>query len=431
MHRSTSIFGICFNVFLACCAVETAVAQKPLADGVLKVIPVVINPRDSFTLPMTLPDLDAPSYDPVYLSKKDTLERLGQRNVFFHDVWEYEFSFVGGLRQAVLNVPNLKSNSTTAKNIWYIIYRIRDRGNTITFEQTRQSPKLDYALETQKRDEPIAAEKKFFLPQFFLEGYVIADAKDATYQPVKYHDKIIPMALHQIQRMHDPSLTLLDPIQMSKTKIPLASSDAEGGVWGVAMFEDVDPRIDFVNLKVEGLSNAFRIGPKQGQPNLRKVLQLNFSRPGGIVDEHKDRIDFGIPLVDDPQKQVLIAERYELPGPTLCCYYINPDAADRRVMVAEIDGQINLQDFSSAFTPTLKNKRLPTAMVEALANAGIDVDPEVPLQEIVPGKRWSFLSNQDRYTLVFEPQYWEPESDTRGKYKIRFIKTLDYLWKYR
>jgi hypothetical protein len=406
-----------------------AAAQKPLADGVLVTIPVSINPRDSFTLPMSMPDLDAPSYDPIFLSKKDTLERLGQRIVFFHDVWEYELSFVGGLRQAVLNVPDLKTNSTVQKNIWYMIFRIRDRGNTVTYEQVRQSPRLDYILSDLRKDEPIPAEKKFFLPQFYLEGYVIGDPKEG-YIPVKYHDKIIPMALRQVQRRHDPSLTLLDPIQMSQTTIPLAKTDADGGIWGAALFEDVDPRIDFVNLKVEGLTNAFRIPHVAGQPNLRKTLQLNFWRPGGIVNQEKDRVDYGIPLVDDPKKQVLITERYNLPGPVLCCYYINPDAADRRVLIAEVDAQINLQDFTSPLTVTLVNKRLPEKMVQALAMAGVEVDKNVALEEVVPGKRWVFSQGPDRFDLVMEPQYWEPVYEKQGP-KIRFIKSLDYLWIYR
>jgi hypothetical protein len=379
---------------------------------------------------MTMPDLQAPSYDPIFLSKKDTLERLGQRVVFFHNVWEYEFSFVGGLRQAVLNVPDLATNTTTQKNIWYVVYRIRDRGNTVTYEQVQQSPRLNYVLSDLRKDEPIPAEKKFFLPQFYLEGFVISDPKDG-YHAVKYHDKIIPMALRQIQRRHDPSLTLLDPIQMSQTSIPLAKSDADGGVWGVALFEDVDPRIDFVNLKVEGLSNAFRIPNAADQPNLRKTLQLNFWRPGGIANEAKDLVDYGIPLVDDPQKQVLITERYNLPGPVLLCYYIHPDAADRRVLIAEVDAEINLKDFTSALSPSLDKGQLPEKMVQALALAGVEVDRAVALDEVVPGKRWSFSQGSDRFELILEPQYWEPVFEKQQPPRIRFIKSLDYLWIYR
>jgi hypothetical protein len=427
MHR---IFvNLCLGLTLSSVFCGLAVAQKPLAPGVLVTIPVSINPRDSFSLPMTMPDLEAPNYDPVYLSRKDTLQRLGQRIVFFHDIWEYEFSFVGGLRQAILNVPDLETNTTTQKNIWYIIYRIRDRGNTVTYEQVRQSPQLNYVFSDLRKDQPIPAEQKFFLPQFFLEGYVMGDSKEG-YRPVQYHDKIIPMGLRQIQRRHDPSLTLLDPVQMSQATIPLAQTDADGGLWGAALFEDVDPRIDFVNLKVEGLSNAFRLSSQPDQPSLRKTLQLNFWRPGGIVGEHKDRIDYGIPLVDDPQKQVLITQRYDLPGPVLRCYYIHPEAAERRVLIAEVDAKFDLRDFSSALTPALEKGRLPAAMADALAKAGADVDPNVALEAVVPGKRWSFSRGEDRFDLIMEPQYWEPVYEKQGP-KIRFIKSLDHLWIYR
>jgi hypothetical protein len=160
-------------------------------------------------------------------------------------------------------------------------------------------------------------------------------------------------------------------------------------------------------------------------------LQINFSRPGGILNEHRDKIEFGVPLVDDPKQQVLIAKHYNLPGPLLSCFYINPDAADRRVLIAEVDAQVNLEDFTSALTPSLSNNRMPATMVEALANAGVKVDPELTLEAVVPGKRWGFVNEDERFMLVLEPQYWEPVMDRIKGNKIRFIKTLDYLWIYR
>ncbi len=404
-------------------------AQRKLPEGLLVTIPPSINPRDTHTLPMGLPDLEAPEYDPIYLSKKDTLAELGSRNVFHHDVFEYEFSFVGGLRQTVVKVPDLKTGTATEKNIWYIVYRIRDRGNTVTYEEVPQGTDSEHVLAELRKDVPIAAEKRFFLPQFYLEGYVIGRPEDG-YQSVKYHDKIIPMALNQIQRRHDPDLKLLDSIAMSQASIPLAKTDADGGVWGVALFEDVDPRIDYVNLKVEGLTNAFRLNQDLSQPSLRKTLQINFWRPGGIADEEKDRIDYGIPLVDDPKKQVMIAERYHLPGPVISVYHINADAGDRRVLVAEVDAQINLTDFQSKLIPILEEGRLPKEVSDALRATGLDGTDTVILTEVVPTRRWSFEHDGNRYAVIVEPQYWEPIIEKNSR-KIRFIKSLDYLWIYR
>ena len=76
-----------------------------------------------------------------------------------------------------------------------------------------------------------------------------------------------------------------------------------------------------------------------------------------MVAEHNDRIDFGIPLVDDPRKQVLITERYDLPGPVIRGYVENRDAK-RDVLVVEADAQINLKDFQSALTPTLDQGKI-------------------------------------------------------------------------
>ncbi len=77
------------------------------APGVLQKIPGNLDPRDSYSLPMPLPELNATNYEPSYVPKKDTLYGQSRRVVMFRDVWEYEFSFLG-LRQANLLVPDRK-----------------------------------------------------------------------------------------------------------------------------------------------------------------------------------------------------------------------------------------------------------------------------------------------------------------------------------
>ncbi len=219
-------------------------------------------------------------------------------------------------------------------------------GKTLTYEQVKQSPEFDHIKYDLRRDKPIPNEDKFFLPRFTLEGWVISNSKDG-YQRVIYRDKVSPMVLRQIQRREDPALNLLDSVAMSQTKIPRAENDADPGVWGVAIFENVDPRIDFVSVYVNGITNAFRIGREPGESSRHKTLQLNFSRPGDTVDQENDKVEYGIPLVDNPQKQVLICRRYDLPGPLIRCYHINKEAANRNVLVAEADAKVSLDDFES------------------------------------------------------------------------------------
>ena len=125
--------------------VSAANAQesRPLAPGVLKTIPGDLDPRDSYSLPMPLPKLEAADYDPVFVPKKDTLYGQSRRVIMFRDVWEYEFSFLG-LRQAELLVPNEETGLAERQNVWYLIYRIRNLGKTLTYEQVKQSPDFDH-----------------------------------------------------------------------------------------------------------------------------------------------------------------------------------------------------------------------------------------------------------------------------------------------
>ena len=140
---------------------------------------------------------------------------------------------------------------------------------------------------------------------------------------------------------------------MSRVKIPKAKSDADGGAWGVAIFEGIDPRIDYVSVYVQGLTNAFRLGKTPDSPTVAKTLQLNYWRRGDTIEEEDDNIVFGIPLVDDPQQQVLICKRYNFPGPVIRGYHVNKKAGDRQVLVVEADAKVNLVDFKSAVAPTL------------------------------------------------------------------------------
>ena len=396
---------------------------RPLAKGVLIEIPTDLEPRDMFTLPMVVPGLDATKFAPKTIPNEETLHGQSRREILFRDnVWQYEFSFTG-LRQANLKIPT-GNGGVTNKNVWYIVYRVRDTNQTMTFEQVKQNPQFDHIENVLKYGEKVADEKKSFAPRFTLEGWV-ANTKGTGYDKVMLRDSVDPIIVQQIRNREDPNQPLLDTHQMSKAKIPVAGNEADPGVWGVAVWEDVDPRIDYVSVFVKGLTNAFRLGRNDGDPSKLKTLQLNFHRPGDMVAEHNDRIAFGIPLVDDPRKQVLITERYDLPGPLIRGYVVNK-VAKRNVMVLEADAQVNLKDFKSALTPTLDQGKLPASIAEAFAQAGITVDKTAALTMVIQGDKWTFKQGENEYILALEPQFWEP--DFVG---IRFIKSLDHMWIYR
>jgi len=396
-------------------------APRPLAKGVLKTVPENLDPRDMFSLPMAMPDLNATKFDPNTIAQKKTLFGQSRSVVMFrNNVWQYEFSFTG-LRQAKLRIPTGNGKAAT-RNYWYMVYRIRDTGQTMTINDVKQNPKFDHITKEIDFDKSIASQEKKFLPRFTLEGWVPVNK---GYQKVSYRDTISPIALEQIRQKEDPNQVLFDSHQMSQAKIPAAKNDTDRGVWGVAIWENVDPRIDFVSVFVQGLTNAFRLSEPVSAPSKLKTLQLNFWRPGDSVNETSDFVKFGIPLIDDPAMQALVTKRYNLPGPILRGYFKNEEAK-RDVLVTETDAEVNLKDFNSAIAPSLDQGKMPPSILKSFENAGIALDANTPLTTLIPGKKWSFKQGKDNYTLVLEPQFWEKDFDG-----IRFIKSLDNMWIYR
>ena len=397
---------------------------RELAPGVLKTIPTILEVRDSFSLPMPLPGIDVQAYQPKTLPRQVTLHELSRRVVLFRDIWQYEFSFTG-LRQMPQPVRQ-PDGQIAQKNIWYMVYRIRNLGKSMGFEQVKANPNFDRQLYELQKNKQEADTKTKFLPRFTLEGWVIPAEKN-EYEKAVYRDFIDPTLVKLIQQQEDPNRRLLSTVEMSRAELPVIKDQGSDGVWGVAVWEDVDPRIDFLSVYVSGLTNAYRI-KKDLDGNIeldQKTLQLNFWRPGDTVSESQDDVDYGIPLVNDPRRQVLITKRYALPGPILRVYH-ESQTANRSVLIAEADGQVSLETFESALTPALDQGEVPESVAAAIEGSGLDIPADTSVKTLIPKQKWSMKMGNEDYTLALEPQYWQSDFG-----KIRFIKSLDHLWIYR
>ena len=415
---------LCPDVALCQDAETRTIEHRKFAPGVVHEIPSQLDVRDSFSLPMTLPGVDAEKYDLETDAVGQTLYGMSERVILYRDVYQYDFAFTG-LRQIGVAVTG-GDGVARRKNYWYLIYRVRDLDETLSYEEVKSNPELNQISHVLKKDEPLKDEDRLFLPRFSLEGWVY-NGKAKKYAKVEYRDSVNPAVVRVIRAKEDPRMQLLDGIQMSKIEIPKVKREAKAGVWGVAVWEDVNPNIDYVSVYAGGLSNAYRI--KRGEDGAisfkRKTLQLNFWRPGDELEEHKDPLTYGIPLVDDPRQQVLITRRYALPGPVFRAYERDRNA-DRKVLIMETDAEVDLKSFRSALVPTLNKGNLPASVAEAFANAGISVNKDVGVDMLIEGKKWAFKQGKSDIELVLEPQFWEPEFEG-----IRFIKSLDYIWIYR
>jgi hypothetical protein len=77
-------------------------------------------------------------------------------------------------------------------------------------------------------------------------------------------------------------------------------------VWGVATWEEIDPRIDRISIYVQGLTNVYRwkddpakyrpgAPPEEYRKVALKTLKLNFWRPGDEIDPHEGELRRGYP----------------------------------------------------------------------------------------------------------------------------------------
>jgi RNA polymerase sigma factor (sigma-70 family) len=97
-----------------------------------------------------------------------------------------------------------------------------------------------------------------------------------------YHDAVFPDAEAKVRQAEDPTgfLNLKNSVAIADTPIPPTQPNvgaAPKGVWGVALWTDVDPDAKNFTLFVSGLSNAWSA---DGAVIKRKVLKINLVRDG-------------------------------------------------------------------------------------------------------------------------------------------------------
>lgn len=232
-------------------------------------------------------------WTPKLSPKSDTLYSKAQSARFSHEVWGLEFSFKP-LRMIEVDLPEGR------KRIWYLVYNVKNNGD-------RLKPVADEGGDfTAEAAEPQPVE---FLPHFVLEGQDVNAAGKKNYKA--YLDRILPSAVEVIRRREVPGRQLLHSAQMAETPIAVSgygdnAVEGRGDVWGVAMWEDVDPEMDFFSVFVGGLTNAnvwadtpgaYKSGDAAGKGRriASKVLQLNFWRPGDEFLESEREIRYGVP----------------------------------------------------------------------------------------------------------------------------------------
>ncbi len=287
----------------------TSVQQTEFAPGVVTVIPPSPQPEETYNGPVTLqsflashPELiwgqpnfkdGTPHTDP----RSRTIVEMAKQVILRREVHCLEFSFKP-LRQMYVDLPRADGRPQR-KLVWYMAYRVRYRGGDLRPATDKVGGENVY-----KRIEAINYESRRFFPIMYL-------VNNATGE--RYIDDVLPAAKQKIAAREQITAPLYDTVEMQRVAIPYSSDDQAPGVWGVVTWEDIDPTLDFLTINVLGLTNAFeQDGEGDDAPYRRKALQLNFYRPGDVVNQTADTIRFGVPAFEDEEEQNYVLKQYGL-----------------------------------------------------------------------------------------------------------------------
>jgi len=195
-------------------------------------------PIPSATLSKPLPTVPVRANSPGFnLQLVDTSLQPADRQ----GLWVLDFAFKP-LRMRTVEIPG-KGRRT----IYYMYYRIINR-----------------------TDEP-----RLFVPQFSI----------VTNTGKRFDDAPVPQAVKLIQAREDPSTPLLGSVDMVGLVPPSKREGVMDAVYGVAIWNDFDPKASRFSVYVRGLSDGY-----QPQSKKYKSLKIEFQIFGDHIEVHEDEI---------------------------------------------------------------------------------------------------------------------------------------------
>jgi hypothetical protein len=279
---------------------DPVAAQSPkgfrvLAPGTVIVIPAdasLENAIQRSSLVEVTKGQQALAWEPKRAAPNTTFVELAQRLEYPRDIWCLEFAFKPP-RRIEIDIP-ASGDQMRRATVWYLAYRVKNVGGRrlVLGKNAEGQPDPAQRL-VETFEKPVR-----FLPHFVLESREALADEEGLVSYHAYLDRLVPSAMDAIRQREDPARQFLDSAAM-------AASDIQPGEerWGVAIWEAVDPRIDYFSIYVRGLTNAIRwrqrpgsvIGPDD--PPGRSIeqalesLRLDFWRPGDAA--RKEAIHIG------------------------------------------------------------------------------------------------------------------------------------------
>ncbi|MBT4692598.1 MAG: LysM peptidoglycan-binding domain-containing protein [Planctomycetaceae bacterium] len=292
--------GLVVAILLMLVSTSITAQQPPrvLAPGVLNTILPEIEEGETVSPRADLIEITtARSYlkwQPQFSPSTRTLFERSKRVPLRRSIWGLEFTFKP-FRMIEVDLPQA-SGKMQRKTLWYMVYRVRYLGEEVHFEEQREALN-DGDRYVRFRNTKKDAEFRYFMPYFTLRSHTYAK---------EYLDRIIPAATDDIAAVEKVGAPILNSVEMANTKLKREDAETGKGVWGVVVWEDVDPRTNFFSIYIQGLTNAYHYNDtaseiSKGDPIAAgrelevKTLQLNFYRPGDTIDLVKDTIYYGLP----------------------------------------------------------------------------------------------------------------------------------------
>ena len=288
----SSLVAVPALVFAAVAPAAGPAGFRELAPGTLTVIPPDRSADDPLQradlLEITLGRADR-EWTPKRAASNSTFVERAKGREFTGGVWCLEFAFKPP-RMLDVDVP-VADGRMQRKRVWYLLYRVTNKGGRRTVVDGDDPTKRS----TEAYELPIR-----FLPHFVLESLEPLSDAEGMKAYRAYLDRVLPPALEPIRAREKPPGQLYDSSSMTETELAPGESR-----WGVAVWEDVDPRIDFFSIHVRGLTNAIRwrqipgstIGrddpPGARMEHALETLRLDFWRPGAERDEVEEEMSVG------------------------------------------------------------------------------------------------------------------------------------------
>ena len=343
------IWGFIPAFFLGASLCSSLQAQNPLGPGVLTTVSPDIHYDETHTrlaaVELLTSEVDEDSTRSILFDRNHWADNVR----FSREIWCLEFRYKP-MRTIWVDIPT--ENGIERKLVLYMVYAVTNAGEKsamryvvdrkIEFPEhksveianctcqfcvqagnTEGSRTIEVNIPPILRNQPGSFKPEpfempiQFAPQFLLASDRILESAKTEVDPktgdiatevqrttAVFYDQIIPVAIDAISKREQAEKPFESTVSVAGKTIQPNET-----VWGVATWVDIDPRINFFSVFVNGLTNAYKwenlkdgdqyVHQKgdplgSGRELTRKVLKLNFSRPGDEFNMNERQFRIGI-----------------------------------------------------------------------------------------------------------------------------------------